>query len=95
MTFFIITLLRYHYWLSVGSSVHFLNASACVLFTQDLTRKNTELESKLNTLVDELDRTRTSQTTDKTEMVRVHDIISRNVSELMNAQSQLAKLLNS
>ncbi|XP_067934974.1 homer protein homolog 2-like isoform X2 [Watersipora subatra] len=62
---------------------------------QELTRTNTELEGKLNTLVNELDRTRSSQSADKTEMVRVHDIISRNVSELVNAQNQLAKLLPS
>lgn len=58
-------------------------------------RENAELETKLNAVVDELDRTRSTQSGDKTEMVGVHDIISRNVSELMSAQSRLAKLLNS
>lgn len=49
----------------------------------------------MNAVVDELDSTKSAHTSDKSEMVRVHDIIGRNVTELMNAQGQLAKLLNS
>jgi len=53
------------------------------------------MKSKLSALIDEMETLRSAQTTDKSELVTVHETLSRNVTELVAAQNKLARLLNS
>jgi len=53
------------------------------------------MESKMAAMAGELEQLRNSQTAEKSELIGLHDRLSRNVSELVSAQNQLAKFLNS